>query len=349
MKLEDFKVNGAVAAALAGMVDSGRVPHAILFHEEDGGGAFPLCQAFLQHLYYGAPTEASDAFSLFSDAPAIIPSAGEGISSKITKLIHPDVYYIFPVLSGKLSVAYIAEFRELALRNPCFTEEQLDDACGFEGKNSLIAVAEANDLVGKLAFHALEGGWKTVVMYLPEKMNPAAANKLLKSLEEPSEKTLFLLISHAPEKLLPTIRSRCQLFRVRPEALDAPVEKEGEEVYRELFGALVDALMAKDLSAALDAGERMAGLPSRDRMKAFCRYGSGCLRKVFMLQQGLPQLAGVNEAEKAYYERLASAFKKTFPRAAMGVFDRTQTLLERNVNQKIAFTDLVNRFYTLAV
>ena len=93
----------------------------------------------------------------------------------------------------------------------------------------------------------------------------------------------------------------------------------------------------------------MAALPSRDRMKAFCRYGSACLRKVFMLQQGLPQLAGVNEAEKAYYERLASSFKKTFPRAATGVFDRTQTLLERNVNQKIAFTDLVNRFYMLAV
>lgn len=322
MTLEEIQGNEAVVAALAGMVDSGRVPHAILFSEADGGGAFALCQAFLRRLY---------------DSP------------KIEKLIHPDVHYVFPVLAGKLSVAYIAEFRELALRNPRFTEEQLDDACGFEGKNSAIAVAEANDLVGKLAFHSLEGGWKTVVVYLPEKMNAAAANKLLKSLEEPSERTLFVLISHAPEKLLPTIRSRCQLFRVRPEGFGTPAENEGEEVYRALFAALVDALLARDLAAGLDAGERMAALPSRDRMKAFCRYGSACLRKVFMLQQGLPQLAGVNEAEKAYYERLAASFKKTFPRAATGVFDRTQTLLERNVNQKIAFTDLVNRFYMLAV
>lgn len=337
MILDGFKGNEAVAAALAGMVDSGRVPHAILFHEEDGGGAFPLCQAFLQYLYYG-------------NDPSVIPSDSEGIpSNKISKLIHPDVHYVFPVLAGKLSIASIAEFRELALRNPRFTEEQLDDACGFAGKTSTIAVAEANDLVSKLSFHSLEGGYKAVVIYLPEKMNAPAANKLLKSLEEPSERTLFLLISHAPEKLLPTIRSRCQLFRVRPDASDAPVENEGDEVYRELFVALMDALLAKDLSAALDAGERMAALPSRDKMKAFCRFGSACLRKVFLLQQGLPQLAALDEDEKAYYERLCSVFRKTFPRAATGIFDRTQTLIERNVNQKIAFTDLVNRFYTLAV
>ena len=326
MNLHEIKGNDAVVAALTGMVDSGRVPHAILFHEEDGGGAFPLCQAFLQYLFY----------------------RGEE-NPKISKLIHPDVFYVFPVLAGKLSVAYIAEFRELALRNPCFTEEQLDDACGFEGKNSTIAVAEANDLVGKLAFHSLEGGYRAVVIYLPEKMNAPAANKLLKSLEEPSERTLFLLISHAPEKLLPTIRSRCQLIRVRPEGADTPAENEGDEVYRELFVSLMNALLMKDLSAALDAGERMAALPSRDRMKAFCRHGSACLRKVFLLQQGLPQLAGLDGSEKEYFERLASMCRKTFPRAAMGIFDRTQTLLDRNVNQKIAFTDLVDRFYMLAV
>lgn len=91
MTLEEIQGNEAVVAALAGMVDSGRVPHAILFSEEDGGGAFVLCQAFLGRLY---------------DSP------------KIGKLIHPDVHYVFPVLAGKLSVTYIAEFRELALRNP---------------------------------------------------------------------------------------------------------------------------------------------------------------------------------------------------------------------------------------
>ena len=326
MNLREIKGNEAVVAALTGMVDSGRVPHAILFHEEDGGGAFPLCQAFLQYLFYGN-----------EDNP------------KISKLIHSDVFYVFPVLAGKLSVAYISEFRELALRNPYFTEEQLDDACGFEGKTSTIAVAEANDLVGKLAFHSLEGGYKAVVIYLPEKMNAPAANKLLKSLEEPSERTLFLLISHAPEKLLPTIRSRCQLIRVRPEGQDAPAENEGEEVYWELFVALMNALLAKDLSASLDVGERLAALPSRDKMKTFCRFGSACLRKVFLLQQGLPQLAALDADEEDFFGRLSSMSRKTFPRAAAGIFDRTQTLIERNVNPKIAFTDLVNRFYMLAV
>ena len=324
MKLSDIKGNDAVRKALAGMVDSGKVPHSILFHENDGGGAFPLCMSFLQYLFYG-----------------------DSENSKIAKLIHPDIHFVFPVIAGKLSVNYIDNFRELALSRPSFFESDLNGACGFEGKLTGIAVPEANALLSELAFNSLEGGYKAVVIYLPEKLNAAAANKLLKSLEEPSGKTIFLMITHYPERVMQTISSRCQTIRVRPDNAQREFGEENEEECRELFISLMESLMARDVYKGLEVGEQLASLSSRDKAKAFCRYSSGCFRKIFLLQTGLDSIAGIPDEERDYYMRLAGSFKRTFPRSALGIMDRAQLLIDRNINQKILFCDLVNRLFVI--
>lgn len=324
MIFRDITGNETVKRALAGMVDSGKVPHAIMFHENDGGGAFPLCMAFLQYLFYG-----------------------ESENPKISKFIHPDIHFVFPVIAGKLSVNYIDNFRELASSSPCFFESELNEACGFEGKLTGIAVAEANALLSELAFNSLEGGYKAVVIYLPEKMNAPAANKLLKSLEEPSEKTIFLMITHYPEKVMQTIASRCQTIRVRPENGQREFGGENEEEYRELFISLMESLLNRDLYGGLEVGEQLAALSSRDKAKAFCRYSSGCFRKIFLLQNGMESIAGIGDDEKAWYDRLAGGLKSTFPRSGLAIMDRTQLLIDRNINQKILFCDLVNRLFVI--
>lgn len=324
MMFRDINGNESVKRALTGMIDSGKVPHSIMFHENDGGGAFPLCMAFLQHLFYG-----------------------EAENPKIAKLIHPDIHYIFPVISGKLSVNYIDNFRELALSRPSFYESELNEACGFEGKLTGIAVPEANALLSELAFNSLEGGYKAVVVYLPEKMNAAAANKLLKSLEEPSDKTLFLMITHYPERVIQTIASRCQTIRVRPEEGRQEFDSENGGEYRDLFISLMDSILARDLSRGLETGESLAALPSRDKAKAFCRYAAEGLRKIFLLQKGLESIAGISEEDRDYYSRLAGGLKPTFPRNALSYMDRAQLLIDRNINQKILFCDLVNRLFVI--
>lgn len=318
--------SAAVAAVLRQMAESGRIPHAMLFHENDGGGAFPLILNFLDEVY--------------------------GHNPRVKKLIHPDIQFVFPVAGGDKPVSerFIGAWRELLQENPCFYENELYTAIGIDSKQSLISVHEARYILDKLSLSAVEGGYRTVVVYLPEKMNPQAANALLKMVEEPPENTLFLLVTHQPERVLTTIFSRCLFLRVPPltrEEDRAVHAKEGAETTElsDLFHDLLDALVRKDLLGALETADAVADLGSREKQKRFCRVASEGLRTIFLLQQGLPGLADLAGDEMPFYEEMAAKLRKNFSRQALSSLDRVLLLLERNVNQKILFTDLVNRLY----
>ena len=319
--------NTEIVAALHQMVESGHVPHALLLHEDDGGGAFPLLVNFLEELYGGSP--------------------------RVGKLIHPDIHFVFPVAGTDkpVSLQFIGKFRELALENPYFFENELYGAIGIEGKQSNISVHEARSILERLSLSAVEGGYRTVLLYLPEKMNAQAANALLKMIEEPPQKTLFLLITHAPEKVLVTISSRCLHLRVQPLSPEADREVHAREaagntVLTDLFHDLLEAVAARDLLRALETGDAVADLKVREQQKTFCRLASEDLRRIFLLQK-MPSLAVLPEGEEEFYARMAKALKPTFPRKGMAALDRALLLIERNVNQKILFTDLVNTLYTL--
>ena len=219
-----------------------------------------------------------------------------------------------------------------------------------------------------------------MVVYLPEKMNATAANRLLKALEEPPEKTVFIMITHAPDKVLQTISSRCQALRVLPyskeeisrtlvswfgknsdeadaaalvaggsvgEALRYLSGKEEYDEQMEIFAGLMEAIDSKDLISALAFGDTLAGLGSREKQKAFCKFASEILRKVFLIQQDLPSIAGVTPAEEDRLTIMAARCKKSFPRQALSCLDRARLLIDRNVSQKILFCDLVGRLYSI--
>ena len=318
--------NQEVKQALIGMVDVGRVPHAILFHEDDGGGAFPLALAFLQYLYCRHRSG--------GDSCGQCPSCG-----KIAKLIHPDVHFVFPTAAGVLSEQYMEPLRRLVAEHPAFTEAELLEALGLEGKIPMIAVAESRRLLEKLSLSALEGGYRAVVIYLPERMNAEAANRLLKMIEEPPQQTQFLLISHQVEKVLTTISSRCQRIRIRPSGAAA------ETAFADagLLDELMTALLGKDLLGTLEVSERIAALPSRESAKAFCIFAADRLRQMFLCQQGVQGLGDCPPEVR----RWAGRCRKTFPRQALEVLDRAMTLIGRNVNLKILFADMADRLYLL--
>ena len=319
--------NAEILNAFHRMVGSGHVPHAMLLHEDDGGGAFPLVLHFLEQLYGGNP--------------------------RVAKLIHPDIHFVFPVAGPDkpVSLQFLAPFRALLLDNPYFFENELYAAIGIEGKQSNISVNEARSILDRLSLSAVEGGYRTVVLYLPEKMNAQAANALLKMVEEPPQQTLFLLITHAPEKVLQTISSRCLHLRVQPLSEEAERivharEAAGTASLRDLFHDLLEAIVARDLLKALETGEALADLKVREQQKSFCRIASEDLRRLFLLQK-MPQLAAFPEGEEAFYRRMAGALKPTFSRKALAVLDRALLLLERNVNQKILFSDMASQLYSL--
>ena len=322
--------NTEVVSALHSMVESGRVPHAILLHEDDGAGAFPIAINFLEELYGGSP--------------------------RVQKLIHPDIHFVFPVAGEKnpVSLQFAVPFREMALANPYFKENQLYQAIGIEGKQGNISVAEARSILDRLSLSAVEGGYRTVVLYLPEKMNAAAGNALLKMLEEPPQNTLFVMITHSPEKVLTTISSRCLHMRVMPLTPEEEAEVHAEEnsagsALLDLFYDLMQAVLSRDMLSALETGEALAEIKVREQQKAFCRLAVQELRTIFLLQQKMPRLASVTPEREELVARIAASVKPSFPRYSMGCVDRAVQLLERNVNQKIIFTNLVSQIYTYGI
>ena len=348
MKFSEVIGNAEVAKALVSMADSGRVAHAMLMYENEGCGALALALAYIQYLNC-KNRQGGD-------------SCGECPSCRqMSKLIHPDVHFVFPVNKGPktsdekpTSESYLTYWRELACANPYFVEADLQRAIGIESKNGLIAVAEAKNIISKLSLTAVADGYKAVVFYLPEKMNQETANRLLKMVEEPPMNTLFIFITHAPEKVLQTIFSRCQSVRVFPlskeeteqvKALNPLDDNEEYNVFMDLFSDLMNALAAKDLMSALECGETMSALESREKQKAFCTFASECLRKIFLFQQNLPQIAGVSEHEKEFYMNMAGRCGRKFCSKSVSEIEKVVAMIDRNVSSKILFTDLVNRMF----
>ena len=348
MRLGDIIGSKGAAQVLEGMIREGRVPHALMLYENDGCGAMALTLAFLGELL--------------------------GSEHKVSGLIHPDVHYVYPVASGskvnekvdKLRAElFLGYWRDLMKTNPYALETEVDDAFGIEGKQTAINNAEAREVLETVYLSPVEGGWKAVVVYLPEKMNATAANRLLKAIEEPPEKTVFVMITHAPEKVLQTISSRCQALRVLPYSKEevsgtlvsmfGKDRDEAEAAALVAGGSVGEALRYlsgkedydEQLEIFLSFGDTLSGLGSREKQKAFCKFASESLRKIFLIQQELPSIAGVTPGEKDRLTALALKCKKSFPRQALSCLDRARLLIDRNVSQKILFCDLVGRLYSI--
>ena len=348
MRFADVIGNERVARTLAAMADSGRVAHAMLLYENEGCGALPLALSYVQYLNCANPSNGD--------------SCGKCLSCKqMEKLIHPDVHFVFPVNKGPkssddkpTSESYIQYWRELAIADPYFREADLQKAIGIESKSGLIAVAEAKSIITKLSLTSVTDGYKAVIFYLPEKTNQETANRLLKMVEEPPEKTLFLFITHAPEKVLQTIFSRCQSVRVLPltkeEAARVEANRPQQDVedynqLMDLFSDLMNAIVSRDLMSALDCSEQMAALDSREKQKAFCTFASECIRKIYLIQQNMPQIADISEQEYEFYQRMASACGKSFCSRSITNIEKVVAMIDRNVSSKILFCDLVNRMF----
>ncbi|MBF90309.1 MAG: DNA polymerase III subunit delta, partial [Flavobacteriales bacterium] len=204
MRFSEIPGNHAVKKKLIQSVNTGRVSHAQLFLGEEGSASLPLAWAYAQYL--SCQNKAEDSCGNCSSC------------LKFEKMAHPDMHWVFPVTTGRLtrptSDHFISEFRELFLKNPYSTESQWYTHLETENKQGFIGAAEATDLIKKTSLKPYEGGYKIVLIWHAEKMHTATANKLLKQLEEPPEKTIFILLTPRQEQLLTTIISRLQITKI---------------------------------------------------------------------------------------------------------------------------------------
>lgn len=339
MRFSDIKGNESVVQVLRNMADGARVPHALLFYENPGAGGLAIATAFLQYLNCAHPVN--------GDSCGECPSCRQ-----IAKLVHPDVHYVFPVNSGDViksdhpvSDMAIKEFRELFAENPYFNEQELYAALGIDSKSGNISVFEAKEILSKLSLSAVTDGYKAILMYLPERMNIASANKLLKILEEPPSKTIFILVTQNPEEVMSTIYSRCQGIRIIPFDRSQLVASVVSEDITNEWNRLLRAIMDKKLLAALDCADSISQWSNREKQKSFCVYASEQLRKIFLYSRHLEDIAYADASDDTFIREASTVLSSKFCMRAITNIDKAAHLIGRNVSSKMVFTDLVNRMY----
>lgn len=185
-------------------VCEGRIPHAQLFTGPAGVGKLALAIAYAQ--YVACPNRTAE------DSCGKCPTC-----LQYSKLQHPDLHFAFPIIkteSADVCDAFLDKWRELLLKDKYFDIEDWYRVMGSETKQGMIYDKESSEIIRKLSLKSFSNGYKVMIIWQADKMNPRCANKLLKLLEEPPTMTLFLLISEHPEQLLSTIVSRVQEVRI---------------------------------------------------------------------------------------------------------------------------------------
>lgn len=198
-----------IKAHLTQSVNNGRIAHAQLFVGSEGSGSLPMAIAYAQYL-------------LCNNVNNENTGENEACNLKFNNLSHPDLHFAFPVAANGIikthpvSSHFLADWRELIKEQPYGNLFDWYKKIGIEKKQGQIGVDEAQEIVKSLSLKAYEGGYKVMIIWMAEKINTQAANKLLKLIEEPPNKTVFILITEDEEQIITTIRSRCQVLHFPP-------------------------------------------------------------------------------------------------------------------------------------
>lgn len=355
---------------LSSSADAGRIPHAQLFVGPEGCGLLPMGLAYAQYV-------------VCQNSNGENNGGNEACNLKFKSFAHPDVHFAFPVSnsdkvkSHAVSNHYMKEWREFILEQPYGNLFDWYRYIEIEKKQGQIGVGEAQDIVKKLSLKSYEGGYKVMLIWMAEKMNTAASNKLLKLIEEPPDKTIFLLLCEDEEQIIQTIKSRCQVVHfpplaedtianaliekgaAKPEAMRLAHEANGnfnkaldllnndseDLVFENWFVQWVrTAFKAKGNKAAIHElllwSEEVAKT-GRETQKNFLSYCITVMRQALMINYGAEELAYLKiHAEGFQLKKFAPFVHEN------NISDITKELedaiyhVERNGNAKIIFTDL---------
>lgn len=356
------------------LVQENRVPHAMLFCGPQGCGKMALAMAFASYLLC-ANKENGD-------------SCGHCPQCAMTrKWSHPDLHFTYPVIKATgtssdykpVSDDFAREWHRLLDESPYFTIDHWLREIAAANQQAIITVRESDEISRKLSLKSSQGGYKVSLIWLPERMNEASANKLLKLIEEPPSQTVFLLVSEEPVLLLETIRSRTQRFDMR--AIDTPAieqslislrgiaEEQAHRIARVADGSWTKAL---DLLSAeneerefLDMFIKMnrqsferniRGMRNwsddaydlgRERQRRMLRYFLRMIRESFMYNFRIPELNYMTEEEENFVRRFAPYVNEA------NVIEMSDLMAEgirdigQNANARIVFFDTALRMTRL--
>lgn len=356
----------ALKESLRQTVHENRVSHARLFLGPEGAGSLPLAIAYAQYL--NCPNR--DEYEACGKCPSCV---------KYNKLAHPDLHFVFPVIkSGSdkaVSDLFIKEWREAVLANPYITYNQWLETMGSDNKQGGIFVDESEEILRKLSFKSYEADYKVMIIWLAEKMNIQTANKLLKILEEPPQKTLFLLIAESADLMLPTILSRTQITRIPKVDISsmmsylaqncggqraaniasrsngnmavalAELQSDGDDNYRlTMFSRLMRTCWSVygkkqamlDLLAWCDEITQL----NREGQKDFLLYCLRMIRENLILNRQQSDLAHLSQDEQEFSSRFNPYINPENVFQLTEEFNKAHYHIEANGNKNLVFLDL---------
>ena len=348
-----------------------RIPHAQLFCGQEGVGKLPLAIAYSRYICCTNRGE--------TDACGVCPSC-----VKFAKLAHPDLHFVFPIVKpeSKTSVVcdnFIVQFREFVLQNPYFHFNDWLDAINDGNKQGTIYANESDEIIRKLNLKTYESEFKVMIIYQPEKMHAACANKLLKILEEPPPKTIFILVADDVENMLATILSRTQRIQIplidnqalgdalrkQYELSDAAIESvvrvangnylraldviNSDESSREnlnTFISLMRLAYAKDVSALRNWSNETAKT-GREKQKVFLSYAQRMIRENFVFNLRQPNLNYLTNYEADFSSKFSPFINERNIEKLMDELQTAQRHIEQNVQAKMVFFDLALKVVVL--
>lgn len=363
MLFKDIIGQHDIKTRLIRSVKEGRISHAQLIIGPQGTGKLALALAYAQFISCENKQE--------NDSCGECPSC-----HKFNKYIHPDLHFVFPVIKVKgkkeVSDTYIAEWREALNENPFLSLSDWTQHLGAENKQPIIYTEEADEIIRKLNFKSFEGEYKIMIIWLAEKMHQVCANKLLKIIEEPPEKTIFILIAEEPDLLLQTILSRTQLIKVQKiddESLKNQLmvkfslsEDDAMSIVKISNGSYNEALNNIKLSdeskfnfdaftsyMRLSYGFKVPELQKwvddiasvgRERQKSFLLYSLRMIRESYIQNLQMDNLNYMSKDEKIFTDKFCTYINEKNIDAISKEFNTASYHIERNGSARIIFVDL---------
>ncbi|MBR1922418.1 MAG: DNA polymerase III subunit [Paludibacteraceae bacterium] len=372
MRFRDIIGQEDVKRQLRLSVQNGRIPHAQLFAGKQGVGKLGTAIAYAQYL--NCPNRTDD------------DSCGECPTCKqFERLQHPDLHFAFPIVKDEKTKKevcddYMNDFRSLIFQQQYISAADWYQKMEAENKQALIYEKESSEILRKLSLKAFGQGYKVMIIWQPEKMNDVCSNKLLKLIEEPPEKTVLILVSEYPERLLSTIISRTQLIRFNPlsetqiatalttqgyEALAAQdiahlaqgsyytaLQLMGENEQNRTFFEDFQTLMRnawkvghrKDYAALQELRKWSLQIADkkvgRETQKAFLQFAQRQVRENFIYNFHQPTLNYQTSDEAAFSKNFAVFIHENNVEKIMNELATAERQIAQNGNPKIIFFDL---------
>ena len=349
----------------------GRIPHAQLFVGPEGSGTLSTAIAYAQYI-------------ICSNIGTENSENNKACNLKFDQLAHPDLHFVYPTVSTDdvktkpKSIDFIKDWRSFVSANPYGNLFEWYKILDVKNKQGEIRVDDAQEILKTLALKSFEGGYKVLIIWCADKINTAASNKLLKLLEEPTDKTVFILITENEEDIIQTIRSRCQVLHFNglpedlisqslqskhsiPENLAFKIAHQAQGNYNKALQILADdsddypfdqwfvnwvraAFKAKgNASAILDLvtwSETIAAL-GREVQKKFLNHCIALFRQALLINYEATALVFMEpKAEKFELAKLAPFVNGNNIEPIFKELSDAIYHIERNGNPKIILTDL---------